>query len=241
MINGGKSAMWFVRLLTIGLIASALTACATVETHTRSDPLEPLNRAVFGFNEAVDEAVVLPLTNGYRSVTPDPLEAGIANAFDNVGEPMTFANQILQGKPIASLTTFARFGVNTTLGIGGLFDVASDMGLRRGDEDLGQTFGVWGVPSGPYLVLPVLGSSTLRDVAGQSISTPLRVPYYIDDTETLAAYQALRILSISAQFIDAREALTGDRYLLMRDAYLQRREFLVNDGEVTTEDPFLDD
>jgi phospholipid-binding lipoprotein MlaA len=233
--------MNMIRLTVMGLIAFALSACASVETRTPGDPLEPLNRAVFGFNEALDEAIILPLTNGYTVVTPDPVEVGIANAFDNVREPTTFANQLLQGKPRASATTFARFGVNTTLGIGGLFDVASGMGLTRGDEDLGQTFGVWGVPSGPYLVLPVLGSSTLRDLVGRSTFIPATVPFYIDDTEAIAAYLTLSTLSTSAQFVDARGALTGDRYLLMRDAYLQRREFLVNDGRVTAEDPFLDD
>jgi phospholipid-binding lipoprotein MlaA len=233
--------MKMLQRAALGLIALAVSACASVETRTPGDPLEPLNRAVFGFNEALDDAIILPLTHGYMVVTPDPVEAGLANAFDNVGEPMTFANQLLQGKPRASATTFARFGVNTTLGIAGLFDVASGMGLPRGDEDLGQTFGVWGVPSGPYLVLPVLGSSSMRDAAGRALSTPLTVPYYIDDTEALVAYQSLQILSTSAQLIDARDAVTGDRYLLLRDAYLQRREFLVNDGEVTAEDPFLDD
>ena len=233
--------MKIVKLMAMSLAAFALSACATTESRTPGDPLEPLNRAVFGFNEALDEAIILPLTNGYMVVTPDPIEAGIANAFDNVGEPMTFANQILQGKPRASATTFARFGVNTTIGMAGFFDVASGIGLPRGHEDLGQTFGVWGVPSGPYLVLPVLGSSTVRDVAGRTLSTPLTVPFYIDDTQALAAYQGLRILSTSAQLIDARDAVTGDRYLLLRDAYLQRREFLVNDGRVIAEDPFLDD
>lgn len=233
--------MKIFQLIAIGFASFTLSACATIETRSPSDPLEPFNRAVFGFNEALDEAIILPLTNGYMVVTPDPFEAGIANAFNNVGEPMTFANQLLQGKPRASATTLARFGVNTTLGIAGLFDVASGMGLPRRNEDLGQTFGVWGMPSGPYLVLPVLGSSTLRDAAGRTLAIPLTVPYYIDDTEALVAYQGLQILSTSAQFINARDAVTGDRYLLLRDAYLQRREFLVNDGEVSAEDPFLDD
>lgn len=243
VLNGGVMHMMtklFPRVLaaTVGLF---LTGCAATADRDPSDPFEPINRRVFAFNDAVDRNVVVPVTSAYVAVTADPIQQGVNNAFRNIGEPAVFANQVLQGKPKGAAITFWRFGINSTVGLAGLIDVATRVGLDRANEDLGQTLAVWGVPSGPYLVLPVIGGSTIRDRVGSTLSIPATPAFWIDDTETVLAVQSIAFLNASAQLLDARSAITGDRYLLVRDAYLQRREFLAKDGAATAEDPFLDD
>lgn len=204
------------------------------------DPWEGWNRKVFAFNDVVDRYALKPVTKGYRFITPDPLEAGISNAFANLFEIRTIANDILQLKLLQAVSDTGRFVVNSTLGLVGLFDVATVIGLEKHQEDFGQTLGYWGVGSGPYLVLPLLGPNTLRDGIGRFPDSYLDViPEEVDHVPTRNQLMATRLISARAALFTAEELITGDRYTFIRDAYLQRREFMVKDGVV--EDTFGDE
>ena len=226
------------------IIASAfvLTGCATAPDAQFADPLENTNRQIYGFNEGVDKVILKPAGQAYAYVMPDILEEGVGNFFDNLSYPNTVVNQFLQGKPGEGLTALGRLGVNTTIGIGGIFDVASGLGLRADQEDFGQTLSAWGVGSGPYLVAPIIGGVTLRDGVGQIAALPLLPQNWVGNGQTLVlGLAAGGAVETSASLLEARKLVKGDKYLFTRDAYLQRRQFLISDGVQEDEDPFLDD
>lgn len=228
------------RCLCLAVLALATSGCAT-HTHVRPDPrdpLEPLNRATFAFNEAFDRALARPVARGYRRITPDPLERSVANFFSNAAYPTVLVNNLLQGKWSAALSDSGRLLLNTTVGFGGLFDPASDIGLARHDEDFGQTLGRWGVPPGAYLVVPFLGPSTLRDGFGSLIDEFTEPRQYLEDDSTRWGLWGGKQLDKRARLLDADAVLAraGDKYSLIRSAYLQRREFLVRDGDLPEED-----
>lgn len=203
------------------------------------DPWEGFNRTVFEFNDLADRYVAAPVARTYKKVTPDPVDQGIENVFNNVGEVKNFANDLLQGKPGDALIDFSRFVINTTVGVLGIFDVAGHIGLERQSEDFGQTLARWGVGSGPYLVLPLLGPSTLRDGPAKvpdGYLSPLR------EVEPVSADIGLMMLDLvqtRAKLLGSEGLISGDRYTFMKDAYMQRREFLINDGEL--QDSFGDE
>jgi phospholipid-binding lipoprotein MlaA len=204
------------------------------------DPWEGFNRKVFAFNDSVDGAVLKPLAKGYRAITPDPVEQSVGNVFSNLAEVKNVLNSVLQGKPKEALHDSGRFLVNSTLGILGLFDVAETFGLEQSDgEDFGQTLAVWGVSEGPYLVLPFFGPSSVRGLAGMPVDSLTDLVNQIDDVPTRNSLMALELLDLRASLLDVEGLASGDKYLFFREAYLQRREFLVNDGVV--EDDFFDD
>lgn len=203
------------------------------------DPYEPLNRAVFGFNSVADELVVRPIAVGYETVTPKPVRWTLRNFLDNITYPVTIANLALQGKLGDSVHASGRFLANSSFGLLGFFDVATVMGFERHNEDFGQTLGVWGVEQSPYLVLPFLGPSTVRDAAGRFPDGYLFDPLSIYTREnTDYGPMALSIIKARQQFLgqdqEIRQAV--DPYAMMRDAYLQRRDFLIRDGETETLD-----
>ena len=218
-----------------------LTGCASTENRSSSeDPLEPINRAVFGFNDAVDGVVLKPVAQGYRKVTPDYFEETFARFFGNIGDVGNSANALLQGKFSQAGNDGARVLINTTFGIGGLFDIAEPWGFEKSDgEDFGQTLAVWGVGRGPYVVLPILGPSSARGSVGLVGDYFLDPVSYIDDDETRIGLTALETVTIRAGLLDAEALVSGDRYTFIREAYLQRRQFLINDGQV--EDDFGED
>lgn len=200
------------------------------------DPWESFNRKVFVFNDAADRYVLKPVARGYRWVTPQFLENGIGNVFNNLAELSNVLNNTLQGKFGAGASDAGRFLVNTTVGVVGFFDVARRWGMSPHDEDFGQTLGYWGVGSGPYVVIPLLGPRTVRDgLAGvvDSYSDPVA---YVDHVPTRNQLLGTRLIDGRAGLLDAEGMVTGDRYIFLRDAYLDRRDFLVNDGVV--EDSF---
>jgi phospholipid-binding lipoprotein MlaA len=203
------------------------------------DPLEPFNRKIFAFNQEVDRLVLKPVAQGYEYILPRFVRTGINNFFDNLLYPTVFVNQFLQGKFRLAVQDFGRFAINSTMGIGGLFDVASEVGLMEHDEDFGQTFGVWGMTPGPYLVVPLWGPSTLRDGIGEVAGLYTNPMFYLEDETTRYVAFGLSLIDTRAELLGAEKLLSGDEYLFMRDAYLQRRDFLINDGEQTN-DPFLD-
>lgn len=204
-----------------------------------SDPWESFNRPIHNFNDFFDRWLLRPVAKGYQTVTPNPVQRGVSNFFNNLGEPLNLVNNLLQGKWRAGATDGGRLLINTTVGVVGLFDVARHWGFERSNEDFGQTLGYWGVGSGPYLVVPFLGPRTLRDAGTGVVDGFVDPMTEIDHVRTRNQLFALRLVDMRAGLLAADEMITGDRYSFLRDAYLQRREFLVNDGMV--EDSFGDD
>lgn len=204
------------------------------------DPWEDFNRRVHGFNMFTDKIFLRPVTQGYLYVTPRPAQKGIRNVFNNILELPSALNGLLQGKPGSAARDTGRFLVNSTLGLGGLFDVATHMGMEsEGREDFGQTLAVWGFDRGPYVVLPFWGPSTVRDTMGLPVDWLSDPTFHIEHPRTRNSVFALYVLNRRAQLMELEEHLTGDHYSFMRDAYLQHREFLIKDGEV--EDTFGSD
>lgn len=228
-----------VLLLLLVTAAGCATSGAVDERHP-DDPWEGFNRKVFAFNEVVDRYALKPAARGYRAVTPDPVETSIGNFFANLGEPRTALNSLLQGKGSNASVATGRFLINTTVGIGGLFDVASQLDITGREEDFGQTLAVWGVGEGAYLVLPLLGPSTVRDTGGLPADTMTYPLYYLDDSELELALTALRVIDMRAGLLDREELIRGDRYSFIRDTWLQQRRFEISDGEQGA-DPFADE
>jgi len=195
---------------------------------------------MFAFNDTIDGAILKPVAKGYVRVLPAPLRTGVGNVFANLWTPTTIINQFLQGKPDEGVRDIARFLVNSTFGVLGIFDVASRSGLEKDVEGFGQTLAVWGVPSGPYLVVPFIGPSGFRDGAGD-IAGLYTYPLAYADNELRYPAFATEFIHQRAQLLSAEKLVGGDRYLFIRDAYLQRRADLVRDGEAGDSDPFLDD
>ncbi|HDP90080.1 MAG TPA: VacJ family lipoprotein, partial [Thioalkalivibrio sp.] len=211
-----------------------LSGCSGVRTTPDPrDPWEGYNRAMFEFNDSVDRAVLKPVAKGYRAVTPKAVDRSVTNFFANVGDIPNAFNNALQGKLTASLQDLNRVVYNTTFGLGGLFDVASHMGLPRHDEDFGQTLGVWGVNAGPYFVLPILGPSTVRDAGGRVVDGWAHPLGQIDDERLAWSLAALKLIDLRADLLDVERMVDDvayDRYVTIRNAYLDRREFLIYDG-----------
>jgi phospholipid-binding lipoprotein MlaA len=222
-------------LLTTSL---ALTGCAA--NGDPRDPLEPMNRAIHSFNEEVDRAILIPIAKGYKKVTPDVAETGIRNFFSNLDDVTVVANDILQLKLEQTTRDFMRLMFNSTFGMFGLLDVASEMGLIKHNEDFGQTMGRWGAGSGPYLVLPFMGPSNLRDTAGIVIdSRHTDLVRNHDDVATRNPVLALRLVARRADLLEAKRAVDAaalDNYEFTRDFYLERRKGLVFDGKPPLED-----
>ncbi|ARN76431.1 hypothetical protein BST96_14905 [Oceanicoccus sagamiensis] len=196
------------------------------------DPWEPLNRKIFAFNDFADRYALTPVAKGYQWITPDPVEAGIGNMFSNLLEVTTILNDLLQLKFGQAASDTGRFLLNSTVGLLGLFDVATPIGLEKHEEDFGQTLGYWGVGPGPYIVVPIFGSYTVRDGLGAYIDTYSDYVTNIDHIPTRNQLWLMRNIDKRAGLFAAEELITGDRYAFIRDAYLQRREYLVNDGVV---------
>lgn len=204
-----------------------------------ADPWEGFNRGVFRFNETVDRYVAKPVAKAYQAVTPTAVDNAVTRFFNNLASPITLVNQLLQGKPAAAAGTTARLIFNSTAGVGGLFDVAAKMGVPREKEDFGQTLAVWGVGAGPYVVLPLLGPSTLRDTVGRVADTAPDPRTYMND-EAAFLMAGLDIIDIRADLLAAERVIEGDRYQFIRDYYLQQRAFAIADGKIQR-DEFLDD
>ena len=222
-----------MRSMFLALLAAAvLGGCATAGAPTR-DPWESFNRKTFAFNDAVDQAVMKPVAQGYQKVVPSFAREGINNFYDNIEDIGTSLNNFLQGKPREGLSDAGRFLVNTFLGVFGLWDVATPMGLEKHSEDFGQTLGVWGVESGPFLVLPFLGPSTVRDGTARFVDPSWYWGEYVDPERLYWGIWTLDKVRIRANLLQAESLLEGaalDRYTFIRDAWVQRRRSQVFDG-----------
>ena len=210
---------------------------ASTEEPEDRDPWEGFNRAMFRFNDTADRWILKPTATSYRQITPIFMQTGFSNFFSNLHEINNILNSVLQWKWGQAGNDSGRFLVNSTVGLGGLFDVARHMGLDPSDgEDFGQTLAVWGVPSGPYVVLPLMGPSSVRDAPASVVEWYTNPLTYINDGNVEGTLKFLDLVQTRASLLQAEALLQGDRYVLMRDAYLQRREYLINDG--ATEDDF---
>jgi phospholipid-binding lipoprotein MlaA len=218
------------------------------ETQARAsnpvDPFERWNRAVFTFNDRIDRAVLRPVARGYRKVVPEPVRRGVGNFFGNVGDAWSAINHFLQGKAEPGLEMTMRFATNSVFGLAGLLDVASEAGLERQEEDFGQTLGRWGLRAGPYLVVPLLGPSSVRDAAALPVDLRASPSFAVGDDATTAALFTLRVIDTRARLLDATrllDELAFDPYSFTRDAYLARRRSLVYDGNPPEDDGAEDD
>ncbi len=226
-----------LKLIGSLLLLASLTGCAT--GGNPKDPWEPVNRKIFVFNDKLDSWVLKPVAKGYDAAAPLPVRTGVSNVFSNVEDVWIGLNNLLQGKPLWAASDLGRFVINTSLGIGGVFDVATELGLDKHEEDFGQTLGVWGVGAGPYVMLPFFGPRTLRDTGGfvvDSFANPLG---YISDIPARNVTRGLKVVSERADLLGAENVLNGaalDRYSYLRDFYLNRRESLIRDGRRVRDD-----
>lgn len=203
-----------------------------------NDPLEPLNRRIYTFNEYADRYVLRPVAQAYDDIAPEPVQAGVRNFFDNLGEPISAVNNLLQGEFGEAGSNTGRFLMNSTLGVFGLTDPASAAGLEPAEEDFGQTLAVWGLPSGWYLVLPLLGPTTVRDAAGTLVDLQFDPLHYLNDDELYWALRIAQVISFRADLLGADQVLESayDRYDFSRNAYLQRQHYQRYDGEPPMDD-----
>lgn len=205
-----------------------------------NDPFEVFNRKIWAFNEFLDNNLAKPTAEIYTSIAPDSVEVAVSNFFRNINELDNTANQVLQGHPILAINDFSRFIINSTIGLAGFLDVASRLGLERHDEDFGQTLGSWGVPSGPYLMIPIYGPSTPRSLTGRSVSSVLSGTFAIKENDVRFAITGLDALETRARYLEVESLIIGDRYSFIRDSYMQYQEFELSNGEDQIDD-FVDD
>ena len=205
-----------------------------------NDPFEDLNRDIFIFNEKLDEKLLKPAALTYRKVTPQFARTGVTNFFNNLEEIDTTINQVLQGEIKYAFNDASRFVINSTIGLLGLIDVASKMGLERHEEDFGQTLGVWGFNSGPYIMIPFLGPSNPRDLLSRPISSFLSGTFAMEDNDVKLTLIGIDALETRERLLDAETLIIGDKYIFVKDAYVQSREYEINNGS-TEDDEFLDD
>ncbi len=224
---------------------AALSGCAHSPSYEPQDPLEPVNRAIYSFNEVADRYVLRPVAQGYVAVTPQFVRTGVRNFLNNLVYPVTIVNQYAQGEFANGSKDLGRFVINSTLGVGGLIDVAQYWGMPSHYEDFGQTLGTWGVGEGWYLMLPFLGPSTNRDLVGRIVDAPFSPVYYSENELVIYGYTALDAVQLRADLLGADELLyeQNDRYAFVRSAYLQKREGSINNGAPPEDDldALLDD
>lgn len=231
------------RIAALVLVGFLLGGCAS--SGNPRDPFEPVNRVVYSINDGLDRAIAKPVAEGYRAVVPELARSGVTNFFSNLEDVWIMLNNLLQGKVESALDDMARVLVNSTVGLFGVVDVASDLGISKHNEDFGQTLGRWGVGSGPYVVLPFLGSSTLRDALGRGlVDMQGDIVRQLDRVPTRNSLLVTRLINTRANLLDASrivEEAALDKYSFTRDAYLQRRENLVYDGNPPRQSGALND
>jgi phospholipid-binding lipoprotein MlaA len=225
-----------MRKLVLLIAGALLTGCANM-LQSKPDPRDPwekFNRGMFAITDAVDKAIGKPVAKAYVKVMPRFVRTGVNNVFNNLNTLGTAVNDVLQGKMHQAGRDSTRFVLNSTVGLGGLFDPASAVGLELNDEDFGQTFGKWGMNPGPYLIIPVLGTSTVRDTFGKLVDQFTYPVYWLEDDSTRIIIRAVSLVDTRAELLDLDQQIdrSYDRYAFVRNAWLQRREFQVKDGNV---------
>jgi len=236
------AAVYFVIITMLAGCAGSIPPAAK-EDRDPADPWEPLNRRIHNFNQGVDKISFKPLAKGYQRILPEPMQRGVTNFSKNLLGPLYIINNFLQGKFRRGFSETGRFLANSTFGILGIVDVGADIGMETYHEDFGQTLAVWGVPNGPFVVVPILGPRTLRDATMIPLNFAADPTFYLEsDTATWSIY-AVRAVDLRARLftVDALIEDSFDRYLTIRESYLQRREFLIYDGEPPEDDDFYDE
>ena len=227
------------------ILAFAGSACTTVPTEQRtdSDPWEPLNRTIFSANTALDKVSTRPIAKGYRAAIPGPVRIGVSNFFRNLTTPRSAINNFLQGKPQRGLSEIGRFMFNSTLGAGGLVDIATIGGMNEYPEDFGQTLAVWGVPDGPYLMLPLLGPQTLRDAITMPVDMVADPLFQYEKGSLRENLYLLRLIDLRYRILPADKLMedSKDPYLTLRESFLQNREYEIYDGDPPVDDEFFDE
>jgi phospholipid-binding lipoprotein MlaA len=221
-----------LRLLGALAAVAALAGCAA--TPSKVDPLEPMNRGLYQFHDAIDTAVLKPVAETYVATVHPLVRTGVSNFFQNIDDFFSAVNGALQGKPDKAGNDLGRVMLNTGFGLGGIFDLASMIGIERGEEDFGQTFGVWGFPQGPYLFIPLIGPSSFRDGTGLVVRWAVGPIGYIDDLAVRYSLYALQGVDARARLLETSslvEQAALDKYVFIRNAYLQRRRYLLYDGK----------
>ena len=235
-----KTSVWW-RLAVTTFTLTLLQGCAVAPGGNPADPLESFNRKVYSFNDGLDRTVVRPVASAYRDITPKPIRTGVTNFFANIADVWSTVNNVLQFKPEAATDSLFRVTVNTLWGLGGLIDVASEMKIPKHSEDFGQTLGRWGVGAGPYLVLPVLGSSTVRDALGTTVDIQGNLLTRSKNIAFRNTVLGVGIVNVRANLLDAGDLLEQaalDKYSFSRDVYLQRRRSLVGRPTAEVEERF---
>ncbi|WP_300556817.1 VacJ family lipoprotein [Limnohabitans sp. Rim8] len=225
-----KKRFW---MLLAGCVVLVLQGCATVKSADARDPWEPMNRSIYQFNDALDTAALKPAAQLYVRVLPSMVRTGVSNFMGNLGDVWSMANSAMQLKGQATVETFMRININTFMGLGGILDVASEMGIEKRREDFGQTLGYWGVQPGPYVMLPLFGPSTLRDALAFPVDMQGNVTNNLADEATRNALLVTRLVDMRAgllKTVDAIKASSLDPYSFVRDAYLQKRRNDIYDG-----------
>ena len=238
--------MKFPILLSFLFFLTSLSVMAEKEVvgYSNSDPLESINRPIFALNDRLDRFILRPVAVGYDTISPDFIQRGVGNIFSNTGDFTTSLNRILQGDFVGATSSGGRFLVNTTLGLLGIFDVASEMGISETKSDFGQTLSVWGFSSGPYLMVPMFGPRTVRSGAGSIVDSFSSVEKQIDNVPLRNSVWGIKVIDGRAELLKADDLITGDRYIFVRDAYLQRRKALesgdvvIDNFEYETEEEF---
>ena len=208
---------------------------------TENDPFEEINRTTLKINESLDKAIATPVAKFYQKIMPDFIELGIYNSISNIDDINISLNNILQGKIKDGISDIVRFTINSTLGLGGFIDLATKIGFEKHDEDFGQTLAVWGVPHGPYIMLPMLGPSSLRDTVGMIPDAFLSPSILIQHEPTVYSLKFLDLIDTRARYLGIESIVIGDEYLFFKDAYYQNREFDVLDGQVEDDFDNFDD
>ena len=235
---------WSRIRLTVSIAAivlmSMVSGCANVpqEQRVEHDPWEPLNRTIYGFNKNLDKVSLKPVAKGYQKVVPRLARTGVTNFMKNLVIPRSSVNNFLQGKPRAGFTELGRFILNSTFGIGGLLDIATDAGIEARREDFGQTLAVWGLPSGPYVTPPILGPATLRDAVAWPVEIVSSLLFHYDNTSVRDKLYILRSIELRERLLSAEKFLedSKDPYITLRESFLQNREFAIYDGNPPEDD-----
>jgi phospholipid-binding lipoprotein MlaA len=231
---------------TIVILALAIAGCAaknSTEQDPVNDPIEPFNRGVYTFNDYADQWILRPIAKGYVWITPSVLRTGVTNFLDNIFYPVDIVNALLQAKFGQALSDTARFGMNTTLGFAGILDPATDAGLEKHNEDFGQTMGVWGIPEGPYLMVPFFGPRTVRSGVGDIADLFVSPLIALDESRVRWGLFALLTIQTRSTLLSVDENVRNafDPYAFVRDSYMQNRKFLLYDGNLPEEDLYFDD
>lgn len=235
------------RIVTTLLVVLCATGCASLPPGepVEHDPWERLNRSLYSFNDAADSVSLKPIAKGYKKILPEPVRNGITNFAQNLGAPRNIVNNFLQGKPSRGVSELARFIVNSTIGLGGLIDVAAASGVEAHREDFGQTAAVWGVPAGPYVMVPFIGPQTLRDVILMPANIELDILHHVDESSIRDRLWVLRSIDLRHRVLSLEDLLadSADPYVTLRESYLQNREFEIYDGDppMDDDDDFYDD